>query len=297
MCSVIIARNMNAEWPVILAANRDEMINRPWQPPARHWDDRPEVIGGLDETAGGTWLGINDSGVVATILNRKHTLGPAAGKRSRGELVLEALDHADASAAAEALAELNGEAYRPFNLLVTDNRDAYVVTGQDEPIVRVAPVPDGLSMITHADRNDRGSDRIDHYLPLFEKSAMPKPGADEWQGWLALLGDRRDGTAEPTSAMNIGTDIGFGTSSSILIALPGMDKLDQPPIFKFAAGRPDEAAFQNIGDLRSAKLPAATLRTTTSTGIISTSRISCSRMLSGRTKWFGTPISLNLVIR
>ena len=104
MCTVIILRRPDHEWPVIIGANRDEMNNRPWKPPARHWEDRPDVIAGLDETAGGTWLGVNEDGVVAAVLNRFGTLGPAEGKRSRGELPLEALDHADAVDAAQALA-------------------------------------------------------------------------------------------------------------------------------------------------------------------------------------------------
>src|SRR5258707_251483 len=75
-------------WPVIIGANRDEMIGRPSQPPGRHWPDRAEIVGGLDLLAGGSWLGVNDWGVAAAILNRQGSLGPAAGLRSRGELVL-----------------------------------------------------------------------------------------------------------------------------------------------------------------------------------------------------------------
>ena len=82
-------------------------------------------MAGLDVQAGGSWLGINDHGVVAGVLNRAGTLGPAAGKRSRGELVLEALDHADAAAAAQALGDLDPDAYRPFNLVIADDRDAF----------------------------------------------------------------------------------------------------------------------------------------------------------------------------
>ena len=37
--------------------------------PARHWPDRPEVTGGLDVEAGGTWMAINEAGVMATQLN------------------------------------------------------------------------------------------------------------------------------------------------------------------------------------------------------------------------------------
>src|SRR3546814_2463721 len=83
--------------------------------PGRHWPDRPQVVAGIDRLAGGSWLGVNDDGVVAAVLNREGTLGPAPGLRSRGELVLEALDHADAAAAAAALGALNPDAYRSLD--------------------------------------------------------------------------------------------------------------------------------------------------------------------------------------
>ena len=125
MCTVVFLRRPDHRWPLILAANRDERIARPWQAPGRHWPDRPDVVAGRDELAGGTWLGLNHSGVVAAVMNREGSLGPDPEKRSRGELPLEALDHADADAAVEALSHLDGAAYRPFNLVIADNRDAY----------------------------------------------------------------------------------------------------------------------------------------------------------------------------
>src|SRR5947199_3558735 len=125
MCTLVILRRPDHHWPVLIGANRDEMIDRPWRPPARHWPDRPEVVGGLDTLAGGSWLGVNDWGVAAAVLNRHGSLGPDPQRRSRGELVLEALDHADAAAAARALADLEPAAYRSFNLIVADGRDAF----------------------------------------------------------------------------------------------------------------------------------------------------------------------------
>ena len=79
MCSVVIDYRPDADWPVILAANRDEMLDRPWDPPGRHWPDRPNVVAGRDRLAGGSWLGLNDEGVVAGILNRVDSLGPNPG--------------------------------------------------------------------------------------------------------------------------------------------------------------------------------------------------------------------------
>ena len=127
MCTVVFLRRPDHRWPLLLAANRDEMADRPWQKPGRYWPDRPEVTAGRDQLAGGSWLGVNDTGVAAGILNRKDSLGPDPALRSRGELVLEALDHADAIQAAEALAELDPHSYRSFNLFVADNREKLVL--------------------------------------------------------------------------------------------------------------------------------------------------------------------------
>ena len=222
MCSVVILRRPGHDWPVLLGANRDEMSQRPWLPPGRHWPDRPWVVAGLDQQAGGSWLGINDQGLVAGIMNRPQSLGPAAGKRSRGELVLEALDHADAREAAAALAELDPEAYRPFNLILADNTAAFWVRHAGAGI-DAAAIPRGLSMLTAHDLNDAaGSRRIGHFLPLFRAAAAPDPATGDWRAWQAQLGSRGFAAgAGPHDAMTIPGENGFATLSSALIALPG----------------------------------------------------------------------------
>lgn len=254
MCSVVIARHCLPDWPILMAANRDEMLDRPWQPPARHWPDREEVVAGLDELAGGTWLGLNDYGVVATILNRKHTLGPAAGKRSRGELVLEALDHADAAAAIDAMLSLNADAYRPFNMVIADNQHAAVIIGRGEGAVIRQDIPDGVSMITHADLNDTQSVRIGYHLTAFRKAALPDPSHDHWDEWIAALSARN--AQNPVDGMTIAETNGFGTGSSALLALPAIEQIGTPPIFKFALGAPDQASFVSLPDLRDARSAA-----------------------------------------
>src|SRR5260370_11994844 len=115
MCTVVILRRPEHAWPVVIGANRDEMIDRPAMPPGRHWPDRMEVVGGLDLEAGGTWLGVNDWGVAAAILNRHGSLGPAAGMRSRGQLVLDALHHPAAAPAPPALPSPHPPPYPPLN--------------------------------------------------------------------------------------------------------------------------------------------------------------------------------------
>jgi hypothetical protein len=254
MCTLVVLRRPGSDWPVLVAANRDESLQRPWRPPGRHWPDRPHVVGGYDEMAEGTWLALNDFGVVAAMMNRRGTLGQAPGKRSRGELVLEALDHADASEAAIALADLNAGAYRGFNMVVADNRDAYWLANRenDSGIIEIKPLPVGLSMLTAGDRNDPTSPRISHYLPKFEAATAPDPGAGDsgggdWSAWEALMASR-GGPSGPLGDMCVVTDTGFGTLSSSLIALPASYLADSQPIWRFAAGRPDEAPY-NLVDL------------------------------------------------
>ena len=249
MCTVVVLFRPSHPWPLILAANRDEMRDRPWDPPARHWPDRPNVVAGRDQLADGTWLGLNDEGVVAAVLNRRHSLGPEAGFRSRGELPLEALDHAEATAAVDALSYLETASYRPFNLLVADNRGAFWLrsTGQGAA-VEAEPLAPGLSMITASDLNDPSSPRIGLYLPRFAEAEPPDPETGTWSSWKGILASRlRDVEAGPGGAMNVDTDTGFGTVSSSLMALPAADRVGVRPIWLFAAGPPDRVPYEPLG--------------------------------------------------
>ncbi|HLJ64954.1 MAG TPA: NRDE family protein [Stellaceae bacterium] len=244
MCTLVILRRPLSPWPVVIAANRDEMVDRPWQAPARHWPDRPEVVAGLDELAHGSWLGVNDFGVAAGILNRTNSLGPAPGARSRGELVLEALDHADAAAAAEALASLDPKAYRPFNLIIADSRDGFWLRHAGG--LEVRPLPPGLSMITSGDLDEASSPRLKRYRPRFAAAAPPDPDREAWGEWQDLLTD--DGgsnDAGPLSAMCFRTPQGFATVSSALLALPAPGR-NRVPRFRFASHRPNAAPWGEV---------------------------------------------------
>lgn len=250
MCTVVILRRSDHDWPLIIAANRDEMADRPWRGPARHWPDRENVTAGMDELAGGTWFGVNDEGVVAGLLNRHDSLGPDPKLRSRGELVLEALDHFDAADAADALAHLDGRSWRSFNMIIADNRDAYWVRSLGAMVngkIDISPLPEGLSMITSGDLNDRGAARIEQNLPRFQAAPAPDPDQGDWFAWQALMGDRGDPhSTDPREAMNVITDFGFGTLSSSMVALPAMTRDSRKPLWRFAHGRPDEASWEEV---------------------------------------------------
>ncbi|SCA57316.1 conserved hypothetical protein [Candidatus Terasakiella magnetica] len=245
MCTVVILRRPDHDWPLLLGANRDEMKDRPWQAPMRHWPDRPHVVAGIDEEAGGTWMGINDDGLVACILNRFGTLGAHPDFRSRGELPLEALDHAEAEIAAQAFEDLNPEAYRPFNMVIADARTAWWVKN-DGMNIQVEEIADGLSMISAHDLNDtEKSDRLGLHLPRFRAAPAPEPSQDDWMTWQALLSSRKH-SGESRSAMQIETDFGFETVSSSLLALPKAWEQERKPIWKFCSGKPGENDFYDV---------------------------------------------------
>jgi hypothetical protein len=248
MCTIVVARRPGHDWPLILAGNRDEMRDRPWRAPARHWPDWPEVVAGLDELAGGSWMGLNDQGVAATILNRTGTLGPATGKRSRGEIVLEALDHVDAVDAARALAALNPDAYRPFNLVIADSRDAFWLAHRGDGRLVVTALADGISMLTERGVDDTASPRIARYRERFTRIPPPDPDSADWAGWQTLLEDRvADPALGPHSALAFTLPSGFGTVSHSILALtaPGLEKR---PVWRFAAAEDAGApAWQTVG--------------------------------------------------
>lgn len=247
MCTVVISRTPGAPWPLILAANRDEMAGRPWRPPARHWDEHPHVVAGIDEEAGGTWMGLNDDGLVACILNRPGSLGPQAGKRSRGELPLEALSHAEAREAAEALSHLDARAYRSFNLVIADALDAYWVRSDGEARVEAHPIAEGVSMVTAHDLNDLTAARIAAHLPGFRAAPTPDPDTGDWHTWKTLLSARSDEKiGGERVGMTVGDGTGFGTVCSSLVALPGPARFGETPIWLFAAGAPDRVPFEPV---------------------------------------------------
>ena len=246
MCTLVILRRPRHRWPVLIAANRDEMIDRASKPPGRHWPDRPEVVAGLDALAGGSWLGVNDWGVAAAVLNRHGSLGPAPDRRSRGELVLEALDHADAITAAEALSYLDPEAYRTFNLIIADERDGFWLRHAGRARVETHSLKDGLSMIAAGDIDDLATRRLELALPAFREWPAPDPDRDDWDGWQGLLASTRAPPGEPaTAAMRFHTD-GYGTVSSALVAIPARGEPDRRPIFRFAEWLPDITPWRDV---------------------------------------------------
>lgn len=118
MCLIAFAIGASPRWPLVIAANRDEFLNRPTAPLARwHTETGQEVISGRDLRAGGTWLGLSPGGRVAMLTNVREPR-PVAGEKSRGELVLRWLE--GDMGANQFMAQTDGAAYGGFNLVLGD---------------------------------------------------------------------------------------------------------------------------------------------------------------------------------
>ncbi|HEY2620547.1 MAG TPA: NRDE family protein [Acetobacteraceae bacterium] len=238
MCTVVLLIRPGHIWPVVIAANRDELLNRAWDPPAMHWPELPGVIAGRDRSGGGTWMGVNADGVVAAVLNRPGSLGPVAGKRSRGDLPLLALAHPRADRAAAAIDALDAGAWRSFNLVLADRSGASFVRGLGHGHPQVQALAPGLHMVTAHDPDDLESPRVARHLPRFRSAAAPEPG--DWRSWQEIVADR---SGEPGEQINVVPRGGFGTVCASLVAIPQAG----PVVWRFAAGPPHVAPFNPVG--------------------------------------------------
>ena len=240
---MILLRRPGHAWPVLMAANRDERLDRPWDPPAAWWPDQPAVTGGRDRNAGGTWMAASRAGVVATVLNRAGSLGPAPGKRSRGELPLLALGAASATAAAALIAGLPAGEWRPFNMVIFDREAGFFLRGLGHGRAEVMPLGEGVSMVTAHEPNDLSSPRTARHLPRFRSAPPPEPDSGNWSSWERLLADGGSSPEEGrAAALNVPPLGGFGTVSASLLALGATGTM----LWRFAAGPPDAAPFREV---------------------------------------------------
>lgn len=145
MCLVVVAHKASAEYPLIVAANRDEFHARPALK-ADWWPDQPDLLGGRDLQAGGTWLAAHRRGRFATVTNYRDAVAARAGLRSRGELVANFV--AGRQSPSEYLDSLDGSRYAGFNLVVTDGDSLAYFSNRSNVVRELPPGVYGLSNAT-----------------------------------------------------------------------------------------------------------------------------------------------------
>src|SRR5262245_16370351 len=123
MCLIVVALGAAPRYPLIVAANRDELHARPTGA-AAWWEKSPHGLGGRDLEAGGTWLAVSRGGRFAAVTNVRESPRPV-GLRSRGSLVANFAAGGTSAADHAARAVREGSAFGPFNLLVYDGGELW----------------------------------------------------------------------------------------------------------------------------------------------------------------------------
>ncbi|HEX3334161.1 MAG TPA: NRDE family protein [Acidimicrobiales bacterium] len=214
MCLLVVASRIVPGEPLIVGANRDEILERPSTSMTVLSETAPRILGGRDEQSGGTWLAVNEHGVCAGLTNQPMGDAKDPTKRSRGALPLTAVRHASAAAGVAALiAEHDPADYNGAWLLVGDRMDLYFVdfTGARARAVVLAP---GIHVLENR-TVDEPSPKVD----LVRATLGSPAGGDAMvEGFRAVLADHRipEGDERPNSANCVHLEE-FGTRSSCLV--------------------------------------------------------------------------------
>lgn len=257
MCTVLFLYRVHPEYPLVLAANRDEFRERPASEP-RILSDRPRSIGGLDLQERGTWLGVNELGFTVGLTNQRTHQPPDRSLRSRGRLVRELLQVTSVEEVRDRLLDINPAQYNPFNLFFGNAENlqiAYVRPDQSRfSAVALAPGVYGLS-------NDRiGSPEFPKAVRVRERAL--KVVAQPWKrlkdDLIEILGDHEvppiEALPEPPKhsifsqsqlqklqAVCIHGD-DYGTCSATIIAL----SKERVAHYLFAPGLPCQTPFEDV---------------------------------------------------
>lgn len=144
MCLILVAYRACAEYPLVIAANRDEAYSRPALP-ADRWSDCPRVYGGRDLQAGGAWLALSVDGRYAALTNYREGGVRNPALRTRGELVANYLCGNVAPSAFLESVQRHCEEYNGYSMLAGDAQDLYFHSNRSNGIRRVTPGVHGLS--------------------------------------------------------------------------------------------------------------------------------------------------------
>jgi len=219
VCTALISVDPGSRVPVLLLFARDEMVERAWLPPGRHWpQEHPELVGGMDLREGGTWLAVRPADVAypgsgpraVALLNAFGTFAAPERRVTRGRLPLLV---ADSDATGTVLGDLDLTRYDPFHLLVADAAGMSMLTWNGGELTDRKLGP-GTHLVSNRgleaadDAIQPGAPeraatlieaRIQHFRPLLRSMQRPEPESgrgttdEAWADWMRLAnGDGLD---------------------------------------------------------------------------------------------------------
>ncbi len=237
MCTIVIAVSMWTQAPLVIAANRDEDLHRPSEPPTVRDNDGVLILAPRDVRGGGTWLGVNAFGVFAGLTNR-FTASPNPDARSRGQLVLDALRSSSASDAADAVSLSPPKVHNPYHLVVADTSSAHLVWNDGRKLSRHRLQP-GIHVVTERSLGAAPTERLELLARMvrpLSNATLPNLGT-----WRRILAHREEAALEGVNVLDAARN--YGTRSSTVVQLS-----DDPQRLAFfhAPGPPDETPYEPL---------------------------------------------------
>jgi uncharacterized protein with NRDE domain len=255
VCLLLFAWQTEPSYPLMVAANRDERLDRPARSFCVMREHHPRMLGGLDDVAGGTWLATNEHGVVAGLTNRPAPGGRDPSKRTRGELPLLLAGHDTAAAGVETLVRrIRPGDYNPAWLLVGDRRSLFSISLRPDEPVCVRQLAPGVHVLENVPLG-QPSAKVDHVNSLVEQASSS--GGSLWGALPSVLADHTlpadaGPDAFPDEAMTrppatlaacVHSDE-FGTRSATLVRVPSATGAH--PEMLVADGPPCTAPFVDV---------------------------------------------------
>ena len=221
MCTLALYFQVSNRFPIVVAANRDEHYDRPSSAPALTVNP-VKIVSGSDLRAGGTWLGVNEFGMLVGVLNRRNSgeLHPAQEVRSRGLLCRDLLKLRSADSAEDYLAK-HDAFYSPFIVVFADRKSACVAYNTTTSIFR-EPLDAGLHVFSSAGEVDYRSAKAaaaeQEFAPISSCIGAPALEPGDWTAALkmALSNHRRCSAEEPADSICVHRE-SSGTVSSTII--------------------------------------------------------------------------------
>jgi len=239
MCLLIVLREIIPDWPLVVAANREEHYDRLGEPP-RILCDNPKIFGGRDPQAGGAWLATNQWAMVCALANRARN-SPAPGEvRSRGLLCLDAARQRSPIAVADMMGRaLAQHDYNGFNLLcmTPTSGSAFYFDGH----LREKPLGRGVVVVTTGDANDPSHGKIGRIHERLD-AERPRPFAEWIERLEAICRDHAGDPGGPDAACMHREKA--GTVSSSILAFHERNPMLH--LFRHCQGKPCEVPYETV---------------------------------------------------
>jgi hypothetical protein len=210
MCTLVLLQRPGEL--LAISGNRNELLSRPASGP------RVEngILAPRDELAHGSWLGLNGHGLFVCVTNRRAAMVDPA-RRSRGLLVLEALQAQSARGLHQALHELHGDRHNGFHLVYADLEDAFATWSDGYSIGQTRLDPGRVQVTTE---RSFGAGEGERERTVAEAFAGLEPEVHAWRQPMTAH------AKEPLESACVHADaVGYGTRSSLQMVLK-KDKVD-----------------------------------------------------------------------